>query len=392
MTDPFSRMPVRTRPQHNPFSALGASGGDQLDNSDDEQKQSHAGRKNFPNKKSQSGSSENSTRNNGIPQIFEQFKQMGLDNGGAVGNNHNTTSPPSHKGISISLQPAYATPNSSTGLSGQQPGQSSGGNGNMVNNSQNAENEQHAVSIPPVLQHKPPPAGDGENALESPYTFWFTQRGRGAKNKSNHAGDFEQNIRYVASVSSVEQFWRVYTYLVQPHELNGRCDIHLFRFGIRPMWEDENNKEGGKWIVRLRKGFATRCWENLILAMLGEQFMVGQEICGAVISVRYHTEDIVSIWNRNAKSQGVINQIRDIMKRVLNLPHNTIMEYKAHHESIKDANARTANPRGPGDRHYHDGGRRSPHYGGDDDGGQRAGGRHHRTSPQHQHSYPGNYE
>merc|ERR1711881_279628 len=135
------------------------------------------------------------------------------------------------------------------------------------------------------------------------------------------------------------------------------------------MWEDENNKEGGKWIVRLRKGFATRCWENLILAMLGEQFMVGQGICGAVISVRYHTEDIVSIWNRNAKNLGVINQIRDIMKRVLNLPHNTIMEYKAHLESIKDANTRAQNerpPRGqyndhPGGgnqsgRHYPDGG------------------------------------
>lgn len=195
-------------------------------------------------------------------------------------------------------------------------------------------------SVPSIIPNKPPPVGEGENPLETAYTFWFTQRGRGAKNKSNTAGDFEQNIRYVASVSSVEQFWQVYTYLIQPHELNGRCDIHLFRHGIRPMWEDENNKEGGKWIVRLRKGFATRCWENLILAMLGEQFMVGREICGAVISVRYHTEDIVSIWNRNAHNMGVINQIRDIMKRVLNLPNNTIMEYKEHRESIKDASSR----------------------------------------------------
>jgi hypothetical protein len=29
-----------------------------------------------------------------------------------------------------------------------------------------------------------------------------------------------------------------------------------------------------------------RCWENLVLAMLGEQFMVGDEICGAVVSIR----------------------------------------------------------------------------------------------------------
>lgn len=47
---------------------------------------------------------------------------------------------------------------------------------------------------------------------------------------------------------------------------------------------------GGKWIIRLRKGLASRCWENLILAMLGEQFMVGEEICGAVVSVRFQVQ------------------------------------------------------------------------------------------------------
>ena len=40
-------------------------------------------------------------------------------------------------------------------------------------------------------------------------------------------------------------------------------------------------------MIRLKKGLASRCWENLILAMLGEQFVVGDEICGAVISIRF---------------------------------------------------------------------------------------------------------
>jgi len=55
--------------------------------------------------------------------------------------------------------------------------------------------------------------------------------------------------------------------------------------------QDDANKMGGKWIIRLRKGLASRCWENLILAMLGEQFMVGEEICGAVVSVRFQVRD-----------------------------------------------------------------------------------------------------
>ena len=61
--------------------------------------------------------------------------------------------------------------------------------------------------------------------------------------------------------------------------------------------------------------------------MLGEQFMVGEEICGAMVSVRYN-EDIISLWNRNADDEGVTNRIRDTFRRVLNLPPDTIIQYQ----------------------------------------------------------------
>uniref|UniRef100_A0A3B5LNE6 Eukaryotic translation initiation factor 4E family member 2 n=1 Tax=Xiphophorus couchianus TaxID=32473 RepID=A0A3B5LNE6_9TELE len=142
--------------------------------------------------------------------------------------------------------------------------------------------------------------------------------------------DKEQNI----IKKKVEQFWRFYSHMIRPGDLTGHSDFHLFKEGIKPMWEDDANKMGGKWIIRLRKGLASRCWENLILAMLGEQFMVGEEICGAVVSVRFQ-EDIISIWNKTASDQATTARIRDTLRRVLNLPPNTIMEYKTHTDSIK---------------------------------------------------------
>ena len=63
--------------------------------------------------------------------------------------------------------------------------------------------------------------------------------------------------------------------------------LNIFYHTMYCVFQDEANRCGGKWIVRLRKGLASRCWENLILAMLGEQFMVGEEICGAVVSIRF---------------------------------------------------------------------------------------------------------
>ncbi|TPX68150.1 hypothetical protein CcCBS67573_g07271 [Chytriomyces confervae] len=77
------------------------------------------------------------------------------------------------------------------------------------------------------------------------------------------------------------------------------------------------------------------CTFSSVLALIGEQFDVGSEICGAVISMR-HQEDILSVWNQNAESGRVNLKIRDTLKKVLNLPSNCIMEYKAHQASITD--------------------------------------------------------
>ena len=189
---------------------------------------------------------------------------------------------------------------------------------------------------------------EGQHRLQSQYCLWYSRRSPG---KQNH--NFDQNLKLIGRFGSCEQFWSLYSHLVKPGDLASHSDFHLFKMGIKPMWEDEANKFGGKWIVRLRKGnhnqlrfiyettldpnnagLASRCWENLVLAMLGEQFMVGEEVCGAVVSVRFQ-EDILSIWNRTALDPAVTARIRDTFKRVLNLPPATLIEYKAHNDSIK---------------------------------------------------------
>ncbi|CAG0887920.1 unnamed protein product [Darwinula stevensoni] len=171
-----------------------------------------------------------------------------------------------------------------------------------------------------------------DHKLQYVYCLWHSRKKPG---KPPPTQTFDQTLKLVCRFGTVEQFWSCYCYLARPSQLPSQSDYHLFKEGIKPMWEDDANRAGGKWIVRLRKGLSSRCWENLILAMLGEQFMVGDEICGAVISIRYQ-EDILSVWNRTAGDQMTTARIRDTIRRVLNLPPNTIMEYKTHTDSIKD--------------------------------------------------------
>lgn len=49
----------------------------------------------------------------------------------------------------------------------------------------------------------------------------------------------------------------------------------------------------------------------------------------------FFQEDIISVWNKTANDQHTTIRIHDTLKRVLNLPTNTIMEYKTHDHSLR---------------------------------------------------------
>lgn len=142
-----------------------------------------------------------------------------------------------------------------------------------------------------------------QHHLRNSWCFWF----RPSIPKSASIA-YDETVHGVAEFSTVEEFFAIYRHLVRPSTLKAVSDYHLFKKGIRPIWEDEENRKGGKFVVRLRKGVADRYWEDLLLALIGEQFgELGEEICGAVVSVR-NGEDIISIWT--ASSQGRVLKIR----------------------------------------------------------------------------------
>lgn len=64
------------------------------------------------------------------------------------------------------------------------------------------------------------------------------------------------------------------------------------------------------------------------MAVVGDQFEVEDGICGCVLSVRGN-EDILSVWNTDDRDVEAKNRIRDGIRKVLQLPAATIMEYKS---------------------------------------------------------------
>ncbi|KAK5119890.1 hypothetical protein LTR85_007216 [Meristemomyces frigidus] len=149
--------------------------------------------------------------------------------------------------------------------------------------------------------------------------------------------DYEKSIKPLCRAQTAQEFWQVYAHLKRPSALPTVSDYHFFKDGIRPVWEDEENKRGGKWTMRLKKGVADRYWEDLLLAMIGDQFAeASEEVCGAVVSVR-SGEDVFSIWTKNDGGRNV--KIRETIKRVLSLPSDTSLQWRSHDESITQRNA-----------------------------------------------------
>eukprot|EP00127_Corallochytrium_limacisporum_P003761 Clim_evm93s152 gene=Clim_evmTU93s152 len=168
---------------------------------------------------------------------------------------------------------------------------------------------------------KLPVRADGKHELPQSWTFSYTRRNNNVKGQ-----DYEKHTKSLGSFDTVEDFWALYSHLVKPDDLTLN-DYQLFRQGIKPMWEDEANKNGGKWVLRLRKGVASRLWEILVLAMVGGN--MPSDICGAVISTRLN-EDILSVWTADAKDQESIQRCQVFLKEQLLLPVHVVMEYKEH--------------------------------------------------------------
>ena len=62
-------------------------------------------------------------------------------------------------------------------------------------------------------------------------------------------------MKQFSTFQSIEHFWNIYNHMIRPNYIKTTTDYHLFKDGIKPTWEDPQNKNGGKWMVRLKKGF-----------------------------------------------------------------------------------------------------------------------------------------
>ncbi|TDL24451.1 translation initiation factor eIF4e [Rickenella mellea] len=132
--------------------------------------------------------------------------------------------------------------------------------------------------------------------------------------------DYEAGLTVIGDFSTVETFCRYFNWLKPPSALERNSNYHLFKAGIKPMWEDPANAKGGKWVLTMKNNaqLLDRCWSWLAMALVGEELDEGDEICGAVVSLRSKV-DRIQLWVRGKEDVERANSIGKKLVKLLDV-------------------------------------------------------------------------
>jgi len=170
---------------------------------------------------------------------------------------------------------------------------------------------------------------EGQNALETPWVFWFDKK---LPHNVSNPNDYVTNLIHHGEVHSVEQFWGVYSHILRPSELPKDCNYHFMRYRGYPMWECY--PEGGCWLIKTKKmNNLNRMWEKLLLASIGEAFG-DPDMVGVGVSTR-PKGNVLSVWVKDNSNETKLS-IGEKLNQILNLQDGATIEYKPHHSSMKD--------------------------------------------------------
>jgi len=182
---------------------------------------------------------------------------------------------------------------------------------------------------------------DDETLLKHPllnsWTLWYY--------KPDKAKEWMENLLQVSSFGTAEDFWALYNYIQPASRLASGCDYSLFKEGVRPMWEDPTNRNGGRWLINLDKRMhylsLDTYWLDMLLCIIGEAFFdETDEICGVVVNIR-NKADKLALWTRDAMNSEANVKIGRTLKSIMKLSPDIQLEYQSHADTMEKCGSST---------------------------------------------------
>ena len=168
--------------------------------------------------------------------------------------------------------------------------------------------------------------------LSDKFAFWYHI------NEISSEEEYESQIKKLAEFDTLEDFWAIFQYLKKPDDCKQAIEFQLFRHPIKPMWEDENNKNGGRISLKLRKEFSNLVWEELVFAFIGGYFAkeINDEINGLVINCKKDF-NALQIWIKSYSNE-ITSAIEKNIREMLCIPKEVVLDIKPFNQPQKDYN------------------------------------------------------
>ncbi|EJT99384.1 translation initiation factor eIF4e [Dacryopinax primogenitus] len=146
--------------------------------------------------------------------------------------------------------------------------------------------------------------------------------------------DYEANLHVIGEISTVEAFARYWNWCKPPSKLDRGCNYHFFKNGIKPMWEDQANSNGGKWVLTMRNNpsYLDKCWTEILMSLVGELSLdPNDEVTGCVVSMRSRI-DRIQLWLRERNDVEKVNALGRRMADLLGIEQENglMLEFQYH--------------------------------------------------------------
>lgn len=166
--------------------------------------------------------------------------------------------------------------------------------------------------------------------LSNKFVFWYHI------NEISTDQEYENQIKKLAEFDTLDDFWAIFQYLKKPDDCKQAIEFQLFKHPIKPMWEDENNKNGGRIALKLRKEFSNLVWEELIFAFIGGYFAkeIKDEINGLVINCKKDFNSL-QIWIKNYTNE-ITSAIEKNIREILSMPNEVALDIKPFNQPQKE--------------------------------------------------------
>lgn len=146
--------------------------------------------------------------------------------------------------------------------------------------------------------------------LNNKFAFWYRIADDTLLNQKHlNKDEYEDTVKIISEFDNIETFWKIFQHMKKPSDLNSGIEFQLFKDNIKPIWEDDNNKHGGKITIKIKKEYSSLVWEELVLGFIGANLTQKskEEINGIVLSVK-RDFNLIQIWFRTY-TQGVIDEL-----------------------------------------------------------------------------------